>query len=98
MFIVYELWNPLTDVCFYVGKGTGTDQRRYDHLSEAGRYIECGKMPKTRVPLAHFSLRDETKKKVGDASRGRRFNPTDEAKRKISESKKALYEEKKEEV
>lgn len=42
MFVVYEIWNPLTDTCFYVGKSSGKRSRFPDHLRQA-RYLREGR-------------------------------------------------------
>lgn len=48
-FYVYELWNPLTDTVFYVGKGTKSHagyRRLSEHLKDT-RYYKAGKFRKT---------------------------------------------------
>lgn len=44
MFIVYELWNPVDQSCFYVGKGNTTRARLPDHIRQA-RYLMEGRKP-----------------------------------------------------
>ena len=48
-FYVYELWNPLTNTVFYVGKGTKSHagyRRLAEHLKDT-RYYKSGKVRKT---------------------------------------------------
>ncbi len=42
MYLVYELWNPLDNTCFYVGKSSGKRSRFPDHLRQA-RNLREGK-------------------------------------------------------
>lgn len=58
-FYVYELWNPLKDEIFYVGKGTKRYgyRRLKEHLKDA-RYYKAGKIKKTHKYTTIASIVD----------------------------------------
>ncbi|QDJ96356.1 hypothetical protein Xoosp13_169 [Xanthomonas phage Xoo-sp13] len=63
IFYVYELWNPLTDQIFYVGKGTRTTKgyrRLAEHIKDT-RYYKSGKFKQTHKYNTISKIMDSNK-------------------------------------